>query len=80
MPSPPEELSVSDITQASCILKWKKPKDDGGMPITKYIIEREDLAVKNRVAVYQLKTTMNRSSFFIFNLNFITFFQVDGIK
>ena len=46
MPGAPEDISVHDIFQDSCVLKWKKPKDDGGMPIVNYIIERQDLSVK----------------------------------
>lgn len=46
VPSSPEDISVHDIFQDSCVLKWKKPKDDGGMPIVNYIIERQDLSVK----------------------------------
>lgn len=26
-----------------CKLKWKKPKDDGGLPLTSYIIEKMDV-------------------------------------
>ncbi len=46
VPGAPEDISVHDIFQDSCVLKWKKPKDDGGMPIVNYIIERQDLSVK----------------------------------
>lgn len=48
VPGSPEDISVHDIFQDSCVLKWKKPKDDGGMPITNYIIERQDLSVKGK--------------------------------
>jgi hypothetical protein len=46
VPGAPEDISIHDIFQDSCVLKWKKPKDDGGMPIVNYIIERQDLSVK----------------------------------
>ncbi|KAK2728044.1 hypothetical protein QYM36_008501, partial [Artemia franciscana] len=46
IPSPPLDVSVFDIYQDHCSLKWKQPKDDGGTPITKYIIERQDLSAK----------------------------------
>ena len=51
VPSAPEDISVHDVFQDSCVLKWKKPKDDGGMPINQYIIERQDLSVKGMQAV-----------------------------
>ncbi|XP_073811656.1 projectin protein bent isoform X33 [Musca autumnalis] len=44
-PSKPEgPLEVSDIYKDSCKLKWKKPKDDGGIPISGYVIEKLDTA------------------------------------
>lgn len=46
VPSSPEDVTVEEIFQNSCVLKWKKPKDDGGMQIQNYIIERQDLSVK----------------------------------
>jgi hypothetical protein len=40
-PSPPEgPLECDDIGPESCRLVWKPPKDDGGSPITNYVIEK----------------------------------------
>jgi len=40
-PSKPEgPIEVSDIHKEGCKLKWRKPKDDGGIPITGYVIEK----------------------------------------
>lgn len=42
-PSPPVgPLDVSDITPETCTISWKPPLDDGGSPITNYIIEKLD--------------------------------------
>ncbi|XP_023931299.1 twitchin isoform X3 [Lingula anatina] len=42
-PGAPEgPLEVSDITPETCVLKWNPPKDDGGSPITNYIVEKKD--------------------------------------
>lgn len=42
-PSPPVgPLDVSDITPDTCSLSWKPPLDDGGSPITNYIVEKMD--------------------------------------
>lgn len=42
-PSPPQgPLDVSDITPDTCTLSWRTPLDDGGSPITNYIIEKLD--------------------------------------
>ncbi len=42
-PSAPEgPLEVSDIHSEGCKLKWRKPKDDGGLPIEHYLVEKYD--------------------------------------
>ncbi|GBN65977.1 Twitchin, partial [Araneus ventricosus] len=42
-PSRPEgPLKVSDVHKEGCKLKWNKPKDDGGLPIKQYEIEKLD--------------------------------------
>lgn len=44
-PSKPEgPLEVSDVHKEGCKLKWNKPKDDGGVPVTGYVIEKQDTA------------------------------------
>jgi Fibronectin type III domain len=35
-------LDVSDITKDGCKLKWNAPEDDGGIPITGYVVEKRD--------------------------------------
>lgn len=40
--TPKGPLSVSDVTAAGCKLQWKKPDDDGGVPIKEYLIEKMD--------------------------------------
>ena len=35
-------LAVSDVTSTSCNLKWKPSEDDGGKPITGYVVEKMD--------------------------------------
>lgn len=42
-PSPPQgPLEVSDITPDTCTLSYKTPLDDGGSPITNYVVEKQD--------------------------------------
>ena len=38
----PENMRFDDITKDSCVVSWKPPRDDGGSPITNYIVERRD--------------------------------------
>ncbi|CAF4189098.1 unnamed protein product [Rotaria sp. Silwood2] len=42
-PDTPEgPLAISDVRPDSCVLTWKPPKNDGGSPISNYIIEKLD--------------------------------------
>lgn len=42
-PGPPTgPLLVSDIDLTSATLTWQPPQDDGGAPITAYIVERRE--------------------------------------
>ena len=44
-PAPPEgPLRLSGVTCTSCNLKWGPSPDDGGSPITHYLIEKMDLS------------------------------------
>ena len=43
-PARPEgPLEVSDVHKEGCKLKWEKPKDDGGLPIDGYVVEKMDV-------------------------------------
>jgi len=42
-PGPPVgPLEVDDVHKDRCTLHWNKPKDDGGLPITGYLVEKMD--------------------------------------
>lgn len=41
-PSPPQELTTSEVTADTVTVTWKAPESDGGSPITGYVIERQD--------------------------------------
>ena len=43
-------LQADDIFADRCKLSWKEPRDDGGSPITHYIVEKMDLANNTWVA------------------------------
>lgn len=42
-PTRPEgPLKVKDVTSSGAKVKWDKPKDDGGKPVTAYVVEKMD--------------------------------------
>ena len=41
MPQGP--IEITDVRAKKATLHWEKPEDDGGSPITQYIIERQDV-------------------------------------
>ncbi|CAH8497134.1 unnamed protein product [Schistosoma turkestanicum] len=41
-PSPPTDVEAIDVYAESCKITWKPPVDDGGTPITDYLVERCD--------------------------------------
>ena len=56
-PAEPEgPLDVSDVHAEGCKLKWKPPKDDGGVPIEAYVVEKQDQATGKWVPVCQTTT------------------------
>ena len=42
-PSPPRNITVTDVFYDNCIVHWKEPADDGGCDITSYIVESIDV-------------------------------------
>jgi hypothetical protein len=43
-PGPPEgPMKVSDVTKETCLVSWKPPLDNGGCPIERYIVEKQDV-------------------------------------
>ncbi|OTF76669.1 hypothetical protein BLA29_001005, partial [Euroglyphus maynei] len=53
-PGEPEgPLDVSDVHAEGCKLKWKPPKDDGGVPIETYVVEKQDQATGKWLPVCQ---------------------------
>ena len=41
-PDPPTNLKIIDFDVDFVELEWKKPDNDGGAPISQYIIEKRD--------------------------------------
>ncbi|GIY57128.1 twitchin [Caerostris extrusa] len=47
VPTPPEgPLEVFDVYRDRCKLAWKPCKDTGGIPLTHYLVERQDLGAR----------------------------------
>jgi len=41
-PTAPRDPQIIDFDNKSVTLRWKKPLDDGGRPITHYVIQKKD--------------------------------------
>lgn len=51
-PTKPEgPLKVKDVTKNGAKLEWEKPKDDGGTPVTAYVVEKLDMQTGRWVPV-----------------------------
>ena len=51
-PSKPEgPLEIMDVYRDRCRLSWKPPKDDGGRPILRYVVEAQDMDSQKWVKV-----------------------------
>lgn len=47
-PGPPRgPLEVSGMTKTSFTIKWQPPENDGGTPITEYIVEMKEESKKS---------------------------------
>jgi titin len=67
VPSSPEgPLNITEITETSVTISWKKSRDDGGLPITLYVIERRDARFTSWLRVDAIKPSI--SSYCIQNL------------
>lgn len=56
---PPQgPLEVSDITPETCSLSWKPPLDDGGSPITNYVLEKLETitGVSDKINVFHISS------------------------
>ena len=47
-PSPPNNLSVRDVSESSVTLRWAPPDDTGGCDLTEYVVEKRE-GVKRRM-------------------------------
>jgi titin len=49
-PDPPIDVEVNSITKSGCLLTWRPPKRNGGLPIVKYHVE---MKTKNEYKFYR---------------------------
>ena len=48
VPSPPRDVGVSEVFSSSCLLSWSAPEDDGGSPLTLYVVEARNMDKKEK--------------------------------
>ena len=66
-PSRPEgPLQVTDVHKEGCKLKWDKPKDDGGLPVSGYIIEKMEPGTGRSVFTFFFQS-MSCANYFSIN-------------
>ena len=71
-PSTPEgPLQVSDVHKEGCKLKWKRPKDDGGVPLSYYQVEKLDPQTGIWTPCGRSNDPSNSYSFFFSKLSFL---------
>lgn len=59
------EFKVSDVTKMSCQLSWAPPENDGGSPVTHYILAKREADRKTWTTVI---ADLKKTSFKIANL------------
>lgn len=53
-PSPPENLRADEFAGDALTLYWNPPKDDGGAPVSNYIVERKEQKAADWIKVSPL--------------------------
>lgn len=51
---------MTDVTKDSVTLHWSPPKEDGGSPITSYVIEKQDKKRKTWTSVQKVDGATNQ--------------------
>lgn len=59
-PGIPAAFDITDITNESCYLAWNAPRDDGGSPVTNYIVEMRPL---DKEEWQKLSATVKQTTF-----------------
>lgn len=67
--SPRGPLAVNDVTATGCNLQWKKPEDDGGVPIKEYVVEKMDTATGKWIRIGRSPGEKEPPSFAVSGLN-----------
>uniref|UniRef100_A0AAF5DMX8 non-specific serine/threonine protein kinase n=1 Tax=Strongyloides stercoralis TaxID=6248 RepID=A0AAF5DMX8_STRER len=58
---PEGPLEIDDICPETCTLSWKPPKDDGGSPITNYVVEKCHI-LKNGEEIWTKVSSFTRNT------------------
>ena len=58
-PAPPSNLRVIRLTEDSCTLEWSPSWDDGGSPLTGYVVQHRDHGCCDWIKVYTFAPRTN---------------------
>ena len=67
-PTPPRDVAVKDVFADSCLVTWNVPEDDGGAPISGYVVEAMDLESRGKWMEAADSTVADELSFKCVNL------------
>ena len=58
-PGKPEELIIKAATSSAVTLAWRAPADDGGAPVTNYVVEYRKEGVNLNDSILLIQRTIN---------------------
>ena len=58
VPTPPRMFKPDEVRAEHCKLSWEPPQDDGGTPVTKYLIKMMDLDQNEWITASEVRPSM----------------------
>lgn len=66
-PGKPEgPIKISDVHKEGCSLKWNPPADDGGVPLSHYLVEKMDAETGKKLYTYKSQSVQYKIYLLLF--------------